>query len=889
MKFARSLFHGAFFAALMSVAAYSAGVQSPSGDLLRAPDGNFYGTSREGGAFAAGTIFRVTPESEVTLLLSFSGEAGLAKGSQPRAGLIRDEVGNLWGTTYQGGAFGMGTVFKFNPTTRALTTVVEFNGVNGAHPQAALIADPAGTFWGTTARGGASDHGTVFSLNASNNAFATEVSFTGTTGAAVGSEPKAALLRDASGVLWGTTSAGGALNLGTIFTFDPAGPTFTSVLEFTGSNGVAKGAACAAALIHGTAGVLWGTTDRGGTADLGTVFKFNTSDSTLTTVVNFTGANGSNPKARLFNDGLGFFYGTAAGGGAFDQGTVFKVNAATSALTTLADLNGTSGLAKGSFPLGGLVPDAAGTLWGTASQGGREDLGTIFNIDLASGLFTLLAEPNPSPSLPSATVKPPPPSTTTGVAGNPVLLSGTAKDNVELLHVLVSLNGGPFVPATLVPPTKAGGPSSWQLSVIPENGNNVVIVKSIDSGGDASKPITLYFKYTVVRPELAGAYNGLALPTAASTTPLLHTSVFTLKALANGRFTGKITFGGLVPPVVLTGAFGNDGTARFGKTGASPLVILRQNRPPLALALAVDVDAPLSRQITGTLSEDGLVVATCLGDQALYTAKKNPIAPLVPVPLSLHDPATDKGSYTAVFRALTPAAQSLPATEFPQGDGYALGKLAPTGVMKWTGKLADGTPFSASNALSQDNVLPFFTRINGGAVSGFITFRDTPGESDADGIGLRWYKLASAKAPAYRAGWPTGIEIDLFGSKFVTPKLSSLTLLGNPPAANNAVLSLSSATLAPLANELSVGTTGPVAFGGAPAGASPANQPRITLLPTGAFLGSFIDPLNQKTTPFTGAVLQKAQTASGYFLAAPPAGSPTTDPKSSGLVEIVAQ
>src|SRR6185369_6406864 len=135
-----------------------------------------------------------------------------------------------------------------------------------------------------------------------------------------------------------------------------------------------------------------------------------------------------NPKGRLYNDGLGFFYGTASSGGANNQGTIFKVNIGTGAFSTLADLTGTTGLAKGSFPLAGLTADAQGQLWGAASQGGREDLGVFFKVDPSSGLFTLLAEPNPNPSAPSATATPPPASTTTGPVGATVTLKGTAKD-----------------------------------------------------------------------------------------------------------------------------------------------------------------------------------------------------------------------------------------------------------------------------------------------------------------------------------------------------------------------------------------------------------------------------------------------------------------------------
>jgi|GEM_PF-2084652 len=899
MTTARSLILGVLLPALALVSAFGGGVQYPGSDLLRAPDGTFYGTSAEGGASAQGTIFRITRDSELTLLVSFTGDTGAAKGSQPRAGLLRTSNGLLWGTTSQGGASGKGTIFNYNSATRAFVTVVEFSGANGANPLGSLETDNTGLLWGTTSHGGASDFGTIFKLDAATGTLTTVAEFTGTTGNLLGSVPKAGLLRDADGILWGTTSAGGVADLGTIFQINPANDPLVanSTFSFTGTNGAVPGASPDAPLEEDGTGALWGTTETGGSGGLGTVFKIvttvvgpNLTMTQLTNVVNFSGANGQNPKGRLHDDGQGFLYGTAAGGGTNGQGTVFKVNATTGDLTTLAHLTGTAGLAKGSFPLAGLTPDAQGQLWGAASQGGREDLGVFFKIDPATGLYTLLAEPNPNPSAPSATATPPPASTTTGPVGGTVVLKGTAKDNTEVLSVLVSLNGGPFVPATLLPPTKPGGPIIWTLSVTPENGINVVVVKSIDNGGDSSKSVTFSFNYTVARPDLAGGYNGLVEAEPVSTTPLLHSGVFTLKALPTGRFTGKLTMGGLAASIPFTGSFGNDGTLRFGKTGLPQLVVLRKNQPALVFAAAVDVASPPSRQITGTLRENGDVVSTVRGDQALYTNKKNPVLPLLNVPITLLDPATDKGSYTAVLLPLDPATQGLPATDYPPGAGYALGKIAPTGIVKFVGKTADGMPFTASNALSPGYAMPFFAKVygQGGALCGFVQFEDVPGQSDADAA-LRWYKLPNSKSPSYRGGWNQGIETDFRASRFVASKISGKTLLGNLPGSGNATLTVSSPTLGPFANDLSIVAAGPIGIGSAPGGATAATNLHVTILATGQLTGSFTDPANGKPAAFVGAVMQKSQTAAGYFIQSPATAAPKTDPKSSGLVGMEAK
>jgi uncharacterized repeat protein (TIGR03803 family) len=902
MKLTHSLLLSALALAAGLSLARGAGVEAPSGELLRASDGSFYGTSAHGGTAEYGTIFRVTPESEVTVLLNFTGTLDPAKGAYPHAGLVADAAGLLWGTTSQGGVNGLGTIFKFSPTTGAFTTVVEFNGTNGSTPEAGLVDDGAGHFWGTTSEGGAASAGTVFQIDALTGALTTKVDFTGTGGAAKGSAPKAAVLLYSSFV-WGVTSTGGVGNLGTIFKLDPTNNTFTTVVEFTGTNDNAKGAAPVAALIKGNHRFLWGTTSSGGATDHGTVFAFDPWANEFDTVIDFDGANGSYPKAPIFSDGSSDrLYGLTSRGGTDDLGTIFEIQedplspvvVPTPQIilhlvqTGVVQFTGTSGAAKGAYPLAGLSDDGLGGLWGTTSQGGRDDRGTIFKLLIATDEVKLIAEPSLIPTPPIATVKLVAGSLLIGPVGAPVTLNGTAKDNVELFSVIVSINGGPFVPATITPSVIAGKPATWQLDVIPENGVNVVVIKSVDNSGDTSKPVKLIFNYTVIRTEVAGSYNGLATPMAASLTPFLHTGVFRLKVTASGRFTGTLTLGGVPLPVVLTGSFGNAGAARFGKTGATVLVIPRKNLPSLHLTLNLDVDAPFSRQITGTLREAGVDVAALLGGQALYTAKKNPLPPLLNVPTTLLDPATDRGAYTGYFRAHS----TLPTTDFPQGDGYALVKITPAGLVQLTGRLADGTPFAAGNALSPDNTLPFYVRLyaGAGALSGPISFREITSQSDADGIGMLWFRPPIAKAPAYRAGWPGGITADFFGSKFVTPAISGKTLLGNAPGAANALIEFSAGGLAStLSNLLSLSTTGSPTVLAAPAGGTAAPALKVTALATGLLNGSFVHPGSLLSTPFTSVVFQKTQIGAGYFIAAPPQGAPTTDPKQSGRVDLSAQ
>jgi uncharacterized repeat protein (TIGR03803 family) len=143
--------------------------QSPNGELLQANDGNFYGTTSEGGAnqvgnceeFGCGTVFKITPSGTLTTLYSFCSQTNCADGSYPTAPPVQGTDGNFYGTTYAGGASGNGTIYKITPSG-ALTTLYSFTGADGSQPDAALLPAPGGNFYGVTNQGGTSHDGTVF-------------------------------------------------------------------------------------------------------------------------------------------------------------------------------------------------------------------------------------------------------------------------------------------------------------------------------------------------------------------------------------------------------------------------------------------------------------------------------------------------------------------------------------------------------------------------------------------------------------------------------------------------------------------------------------------------------------------------------------------------------
>jgi uncharacterized repeat protein (TIGR03803 family) len=376
--------------------------QNPVGILIADANGNLYGTTSIGGAEGDGTVFEMANDANHTLttLATFNG----TNGSDPNAGLIADATGNLYGTTFRGGAHGMGTVFEVaNDANHTLTTLATFNGANGQSPRAGLIADAIGNLYGTTGDS-ADDHdaGVVFEVAAGTHALTTLVRFPlDPYGLGVN-----ALIADASGNLYGTTfnvqyylesEYGGAL----FKVANDANHTLSTLAVFNVTVGGRSGRQPVGSLIADASGNLYGVTRLGGTTGNGAVFEVANGFTGVnhpppTTLVSFHGTNGSQPEAGLIMDASGNLYGTTLVGGdltlnnGFGGGTVFEMaNDANHTLTTLATFNGANGLG----PEGSLLADASGNFYGTTEYGGDLTL----NGGLGDGtVFELSPVPEPS-------------------------------------------------------------------------------------------------------------------------------------------------------------------------------------------------------------------------------------------------------------------------------------------------------------------------------------------------------------------------------------------------------------------------------------------------------------------------------------------------------------
>ncbi len=334
-------------------------------------------------------------QSKFKVLYSFPNYTG----GSPLAGLIFDQAGNLYSTAYEDVGHN-GSVFTLAPnadgswTERMLYSFT--GGVDGGAPRASVIFDQSGNLYGTAGNGGdlSCDApfgcGVVFKLTPNAGGSWTETVLYSFTGGADGGFPFASVIFDQSGNLYGTTSGGGAHGAGTVFELTPnTDGTWTEhvLRQFTGGKG---GGGPQAGLIFDQAGNLYGTTSGGGTYEAGVVFKLapNANGSWTASVLHqFTGGeDGGGPLDGLIFDKAGNLYGTASGGGAGGDGVVFKLTPRSGGKWWGEKvLHAFTGGDDGAVPAAGLIFDSAGNLYGTTQNGGGSGYGTVFKLAPASG------------------------------------------------------------------------------------------------------------------------------------------------------------------------------------------------------------------------------------------------------------------------------------------------------------------------------------------------------------------------------------------------------------------------------------------------------------------------------------------------------------------------
>ncbi len=340
---------------------------NPEAPMLRDTVGNLYGTASAGGAFGSGVVFKLDSSGTETVLYSFTGAAD---GQYPVGNLLRDKLGNIYSTTYDGGSSLnlAGTVFMLNPSGKEKVLYSFTAGADGGNPDTGLIVDSSGNFYGTTESAGAFGFGTVFKVDPAGTE---SVLFSFPGGPGCGPPFRGTLIRDAAGNLYGTTPSGGGYNQGCVYKLDEAGKE-TILYRFTGG---ADGGSPYQGLIRDEAGNLYGTTISGGAFGAGTVFRINPHGKETVLYSFAGGADGKYPFSALTRDPAGNLYGTTWIGGASDQGTVFRLDPS-SVETVLYTFTGG---ADGGQPITGLVLDKEGNLYGNTWKGAA-GYGTVFKL-----------------------------------------------------------------------------------------------------------------------------------------------------------------------------------------------------------------------------------------------------------------------------------------------------------------------------------------------------------------------------------------------------------------------------------------------------------------------------------------------------------------------------
>ncbi len=353
---------------------------SPVSNLVFDNAGNLYGTASSGGANKLGTVFELSPGSNGTwkqsVIYTFKGTPD---GDTPKAGLVLDSSGNLYGTTSQGGTDGHGTVFELSPISGGKwkeKVLHSFTGRSeGGEPMASLILDSTGSLYGTGSVGGAHEYGVVFMLAPDGTGkWKTKVLHSFNNNGHDGYNPLAGLVFDSLGNLYGTTYYGGSHADGAVFELTPGSNgkwTEQVIHSFNPKNGH-DGASPLSSLVFDGTGNLYGTTNGGGTSEFyGTVFQLTlgTNGEWKETILHsFTGASdGSEPSAGVVIDTVGNLYGTTTVGGT--DGVVYKVALGTNGKWKETVLHNFKGNSDGSRPYSSVILDATGNLFGTTEQG----------------------------------------------------------------------------------------------------------------------------------------------------------------------------------------------------------------------------------------------------------------------------------------------------------------------------------------------------------------------------------------------------------------------------------------------------------------------------------------------------------------------------------------
>ncbi|WP_409999057.1 beta strand repeat-containing protein, partial [Bradyrhizobium sp. SZCCHNRI2007] len=595
------------------------------GNLIADSAGNLFGTTQYGGANNAGTVFEIVKNgsdynSTPVTLVSFNG----TNGSSLQNSLLMDAAGNLFGTTETGGAYGKGTIFEIvkNGSSYSSTPVVlaSFDGTNGNRPPDNLIMDASGNLFGMTYSGGANGGGTVFELVKTGGTYSstptTLISFDSTSG----TNPAGSLSVDAAGNLYGTTTHGGANNVGTVFeiakTANGYSSTPTVLVSFNSTNGASPGSG---SIIFDAAGNLFGTTQSGGANNNGTVFEIvktaNGYSSTPTVLVSFSGTNGATPYGNLIMDTHGDLLGTTWHGGANGYGVIYEVvktsTGYSSTPVVLTSFNGTN--ANGST--GALLMDGAGNLFGTSPGN------TVFELPVASSTAAPTVNStttviNTDPAIPP-TVTITSAAEASNVAAQTITGTVTAGSGAVVGQTVTLKDNGTTIGTAIV---QADGTFSLNVT-LPNQGANALVASVTDSLGSTGSSAAVVDTLDNIAPTVtitsAAEASNVANQTIAGTVTLdgaaavvgqtvtlkdNGTTIGTAIVQADGSFSTTVTLPNQGANSIVATV-----TDSFGNTGSSAAVVdtLDNVAPTVTITSAAEASNVANQTITGTVTLDG--------------------------------------------------------------------------------------------------------------------------------------------------------------------------------------------------------------------------------------------------------------------------------------------
>jgi uncharacterized repeat protein (TIGR03803 family) len=350
-------------------------------DPLVASDGNIYGTTAEGGSSGGGVLYRYSG-GIMDVIHHFDQDNTI--GARPASSLSQSPDGIIYGTTQQAnnGLYQYnGNIFEFDPVSEAISNSYSFDGKNGKAPKSGLTVISSGVFLGNTYEGGASGLGAIFKYNANQGVYNKLVDF---SLAPFGSSPKGGftVTPTPNGLFYGITYNGGPdENSGTIFSFDPATNELGLVHDFV----YEEGGHPVSGLVLSADSVLYGVTSEGGNLSgnlaLGTLYSFDLKSGVYTQLYNLPLSNGEKSKLVLLNDKL---YGTVNDGGQYNKGMIYVYNLSSGLFSIVYEFD-----AEGYLPVGHPIVGSDGKLYGMTKAGGSGNYGVIYSFDLTNATYTV--------------------------------------------------------------------------------------------------------------------------------------------------------------------------------------------------------------------------------------------------------------------------------------------------------------------------------------------------------------------------------------------------------------------------------------------------------------------------------------------------------------------